>query len=254
MKLRHLLPAEHREWLRSAARGNPYRREAGIEPVRIGEIVSPLRYDITVRAQHFALYAECRELFAADFEAYQRLAREQDYFIWFGRVMAPRWLPGVLEDPVLFENAWRERLRASAALYDSFEARGFDSAHPIELYAGYRVRDAAGGRRATRGLFAGDGNHRLALLMAAGQSVLLPGQYRVKRYLSLVPIDTTRRLLRETGAGWAEYRSFIELGYPSARLDAAEGRVLVEAAEPSVAAEVTATVERDLPHLTGEIA
>jgi len=77
---------------------------------------------------------------------------------------------------------------------------GFDPAHPVELHAGHRVRETHTGKRITRALYAGDGNHRLALLMAAGHDELLPGQYRVKRYRSLVPTDSTGFLLRETGA------------------------------------------------------
>lgn len=250
-RLKLLLPANQREWLRSAAKGNPYRREPARGPVRIGEIVSPLRYDVVVRARHLAFYAARRDLFATDFEAYQALAREQAYFVWFARVAAPRWWPWVFDDPLLFESAWRDRLRASAALHDSFQAHGFDLAHPIELHAGRRVRQTASGKRTTRRLFAGDGNHRLSLLMAAGQDLLQPSQYRVKRYLSIVPADTTGFLLRETGAGWSEYRSFLELGYPAARLEVSGGRVRVEAPDTAVAAEVKALVERDLPHLAG---
>lgn len=252
--LKRLVPATQRDWLRSAATGNPYRIERGSEPVRIGELVSPLRYDVILRARHFALYSEHRDLYRGDFEAFQRTAREQDYFVWFARVMVPRWLPGLRDDPAGLESAWRERLRASAALYDSFETDGFDAAHPIELYAGYRVRLPSSGRRTTRTLFAGDGNHRLALLMAAGQDALLPEQYRVRRFLSLVPIDTTEHLLRHTETGWPAYRSFVELGYPAARLRAAGGWVRVEAPEPAVAAEVQAILDRDLPLLDGEIA
>lgn len=248
-KLKHALPLRHRQWLRSAARGNPFRTQRGEEPVRIGDIASPLRYDVVIRARHFERHAERRELFAADFDAYERTVRAEPYFVWFERSRVPAWWPWLLDDPPAFEAAWRKRLRDTAALYDSFHARGFDESHPIELYAGYRVRDADTGKRTARTLFAGDGNHRLSLLLAAGQDFLLPGQYRIRRYLSLVPADTTGHLLRETGARWEEYRSFIELGYPSARVDLAGGRVRVDADDPAVATEVESVVAHDLPSL-----
>ena len=248
-KLKRAVPEHRRQSLRSALRGNPYRVTPGRERVRIAEIVSPLRYDVMIRVRHFERHAERRDLFAADFDAYERLVRDEPYFVWFERSRVPVWWPWLLDDPPAFERAWRERLRASAALYDSFESGGFDPAHPVELYAGRRVRQPATGRRTSRTLFAGDGNHRLALLMAAGHEFLEPSQHRVRRYVSLVPADTTGLLVRETGARWQDYCSFIEHGYPSARVDVCDGRVRVEADDQAVAAEVEAVVTCDLPSL-----
>ncbi len=248
---KRVLPEEYRRWLRSAARGNPYRIERGTEPVRIGDVVSPLRYDVMIRMRHFELHAERVELFASDVDAYERLVRKEPYFVWFKRACVPAWWPWLLDDPDAFERAWRERLRASAALFESFSANGFDPAHPIELHAGRRVLETYTGKRITRALYSGDGNHRLALLLAAGREALLPAEYNVKRYRSLVPTDSTGFLLRETGAGWSEYRPFIELGYPSVQLDLSDGRVRVEADDARVQAEVAALVELDLPYLAG---
>ena len=58
--------------------------------------------------------------------------------------------------------------------------------------------------------------------------------------------------LRETGAGWSEYRPFIELGYPSARLEMSDGRVRIDTGDSATQAEVNALVERDLPYLAGQ--
>ena len=73
----------------------------------------------------------------------------------------------------------------------------------------------------------------------------------MKRYRWLVPTDSTGFLLRETGAGWSEYRPFIELGYPSARLEMSGGRVRIDGGDPATQAEVKALVELDLPYLAG---
>ena len=251
---KRVLPEEYRRWLRSAARGNPYRIERGTEPVRIGDLVSPLRYDVMIRVRHFELHAERRELFASDFEAYERLVRGEPYFTWFERARVPTWARWLLDDPAAFEEAWRDRLRASAALFASFAANGFDSSHPIDLHAGRRVRETDTGKRIARALYAGDGNHRLALLLAAGKETLSPAEYRVKRYRSLVPTDSTGLLLRETGAAWSDYRPFIELGYPSVRLELSDGRVRVDADDPAVQAEVKALVELDIANLAGSAA
>ena len=214
-----MLSEEQRRWLRSPARGNPYRIERGTEPVRIGDVVSPLRYDVMIRVRHFELHAERRELFASDFDAYERLVRAEPYFVWF-RTRAGADVVAVAARRPGRRSSERgaSGCALSAALFDSFEANGFDSAHPIELHAGRRVRETPTGKRISRAIYSGDGNHRLALLLAAGHESLRPAEYRVKRYRSLVPTDSTGFLLRETGAGWSEYRSFLELGYPSARL------------------------------------
>jgi hypothetical protein len=249
--VKRFLPEESRRWLRAAARGNPYRIVRGTEPVRIGDVVSPLRYDVMIRVRHFELHAERRDLFADDFDEYERRVRAEAYFVWFRRARVPTWSPELLDDPAAFEEAWRGRLRESAALFESFTANGFDSAHPIELHAGGRVRETHTGKRITRTVYSGDGNHRLALLLAAGKEMLLPAEYRVKRYRWLVPTDSTGFLLRETGAGWSEYRPFIELGYPSAGLELSDGRVRVDARDPAVQEEVKMLVERDLPCLAG---
>lgn len=246
--LKARIPSAGREWVRSALRGNPYRIERSPDAVSIGELVSPLRYDVLLRVGHFEFVAAHRELFDDDSEAYEELARAEPYFVWYERVMVPTWRPHLREDRDGFERAWRERLRASVELHDSFARSGFDPAHPIELLAGFSVRPTPTGKRPARVLFAGDGNHRLALLIAAGQELLYPSQYRIKRYRSLVPADTTGTLLRLTGAGWDEYRAFLALGYPTAQLGLAEGQVSVTA-DPAVATEVEALVATDLPNL-----
>ncbi len=243
-----------RKWLRALARGNPYRIERPREAVRIGELVCPLRYDVLVRAGHFDFLAANRELFAADFEAYQERARAEPYFIWFERVMLPSWYPHVLKDRDLFEDTWRRRLQKSFALYESFERVGFDSEHPIVLETGASIHPTPTGKRPTRSVFAGDGNHRLALLLASGAEVLEPSQYRVKRFRSFTPPDTTGFLLEWTGADWAAYRDFIALGYPDARLELEGGRAAVSAPDARVAAEVDALIADDLPSLRRTVA
>jgi hypothetical protein len=247
--LKERLPPERREWLRALRHGNPFRIEVPTEPARIGELVSPLRYDVLLRARHFVFHAEHRDLYARDFDAYARRASEQPYYVWLTRVMLPAWRPEMTRSPELVETAWRERLQASAALYESYTRHGFDETQPIELYAGRSVQPAPTGKRVSHRLFAGDGNHRLSLLMGAGQKELLPSQYRVRRYRALVPADTSGFLLGATAASWSEYRAFIELGYPGVSLEPEGGRVKVVCADPGLRAEVEAVVAIDAPRL-----
>jgi hypothetical protein len=185
---------ELRGWLHDARHGNPWRYERVREPVEIWPLVSPLRYDVLVRRAHFEHLAAHRDRYDEDFDAYARDAREHPYFAWFRHIMCPRWQPEVLLSEAALEQAWHRRLRASAALADSFARSGFDERFPITLYAGVRVGPATSGRHVDRVLFAGDGNHRLALLMAAGRTHLEPRHCRVKRFLTLRPADTSPTL------------------------------------------------------------
>lgn len=239
-----------RDWLASAARGNPwtYRRPSG--ELEIASIVSPLRLDVLIRRDFFRFYAERRELFRSDFESFAELARGEEYFVWFERIMCPSWQPHVLADPNSFAAAWAERLRASARLYDSFERSGFDTRHPITLYQGRTVLPTPSGKRVTRAVYAGDGNHRLALLLAAGQTTLRPGQYRVKRFHRLEPSDTTPRLLAALGIDTQRYLAFVAAGYPSVRIERVDRRfVVTSSAGPAVEAEVRDLLTIDSRHL-----
>jgi hypothetical protein len=204
-----------RDWVHQARQGNPWVLRRPSEAIQIGPLISPLRFDVTIRASYFDFYAEHRDLFRSDFEAYAQLARSHDYYVWFTEVMCPNWQPHVLTDPTKLASAWGERLRASAALYDSFERSGFDERFPITLRAARRVEPTPTGKRLARDLYAGDGNHRMALLMATGQTALLPSQCRVKHFLRLEPSDTTPQLLAALDVDEHRYLAFLRLGYPS---------------------------------------
>jgi hypothetical protein len=204
--------AEWRDWVHHARRGNPWFHHSGEAEVEIGPLVSPLRLDVTVRASYFEWFAGNRGLFVSDFEAFAAKAREHDYYVWFTRVMCPAWQPTVLKDERLLDQAWRTRLRDSAALYESFERDGFDTRYPITLISGRSVLPTKTGKVLERDLYAGDGNHRLALLMAAGRTRLLPSQYRVRRYRRLTPSDTTPVLLAALDLDEHRYLAFLRMG------------------------------------------
>lgn len=201
-----------RAWLRSAVHGNPWRYERLEAPVPIGPLVSPLRYDILIRRDYFMWFAERLDSYARDFAGYARAAREHPYFTWFREVMCPTWQPEVLADERTFEAAWHRRLRSAAALHQSYARRGFDERFPITLYAGVRVLPSPTGTRTARTLFAGDGNHRLALLLADGATELRPEHCRVQRFLTLAPADTTALLAPALGLSPSEHAEFLALG------------------------------------------
>jgi hypothetical protein len=238
--------AEARDWVSKARRGNPWRYRNPDEEVEIGPLVSPLRFDVLLRGEFFQLYAERRELYRSDFEGFARLAREHRYFVWFERVMCPAWQPHVLVDEDRLAAAWAKRLRASAALYDSFERGGFDERCPITLYEGRTVLPTPSGKRIARTVYAGDGNHRLALVMATGASVLPPSQYRIKRFRRLMPSDTTPRLVAARDVDAQRYADFLRMGYPSVEIAVVEGNVVVAGTGPQ-ADEVRQLVAADRP-------
>jgi hypothetical protein len=245
--------ADSRDWISKARRGNPWRYVAPRGEIEIAPLVSPLRFDVQLRGAFFDFYAEHRELYLDDFDAFARLARGEEYFVWFERVMCRAWQPHVLEDERLFAEAWATRLHAAAALYDSHESRGFDSRFPITLYQGRHVLPTPSGKRVSRSVYAGDGNHRLALLMAAGQKTLLPSQYRIKRFRRLVPSDTTPRLVAALHVDPRRYVAFLRAGYPSVRIDAVGGRVEVaDAPDAELASEVRNLIDIDTRHLNGD--
>lgn len=242
-----------REWLRSAARGNPWTLERPSRAIEIAPLVSPLRLDILVRASYFEFYAEHRDLFRSDFEGYADRAREHDYFAWFQHIMCVAWQPHVLADPPALAAAWAQRLRSAAALFDSFERHGFDTRFPVTVHAARRVLPAHSDKRLARALFAGDGNHRLALLLMRGQATLQPDQCRIKRFLRLSPSDTTAPLLAVLRPELDRYVAFLRLGYPSVRIDRTGDGVAVNSPDdPILAAEVRRLVDIDLRHLTME--
>lgn len=237
---------EARDWLSSARRGNPWSYRHARSEIDIAPLVSPLRFDVLLRKAFFDFYAEHRDMYRADFEAFAGLAREHDYFVWFERVMCRAWQPHVLADADLLAAAWAERLHASARLYESFQRDGFDRRFPITLYEGRHVQPTVTGKRISREVYAGDGNHRMALLMAAGQKTLLPWQYRIKRFRSLVPSDTTPRLVRALEVDVQRYLAFLAAGYPSVRIAQAGGRIEISGAHDArMEAEIRELVRVD---------
>lgn len=243
------MAAELRAWLADARRGRVWWMRPGREVVPIGPLISPLRYDILVRQLYFEYFAERRDDYARDFDAYERATRRHAYFIYFRDVTCPRWFPEALRDEAALDRRWRWRLEQSAALYDSFMQRGFDDRFPVTLHAGIRVGASHGGKRVSHRVFAGDGNHRLALIVASGQSELQPSQYRVKRYAHLAPSDTTRYCLSLLRVTPEEYAGFLRRGYPDVPVTVDAGRPVVQDPGAPRADEVRRVIDIDLPSI-----
>ncbi len=191
--------------------------QAGIEIVRI---VCPLRYDVFVRRDFLAFYAKNRDCYAADFDAFLGLARQGSYYRWFMESEAVRTKRELLGDAAALDAAFADRVRRAARLYESVAQRGFDRAFPILLKTAERLLPPTAdklapptGKLISARYFLADGCHRLALLMAMGQTVLPAGYFRVKCFREFSPFDSTSLLARSLGVAPSAYFAFLSSYY-----------------------------------------
>lgn len=222
----------------------------GTESIAIAPLVSPLRLDILVRRDWFEFRAARRERFDADFDALLEASLRHPYGIWFREVVAGSVHPEFLASEERFLSEFAARLRRSIALQDSFEVNGFDAARPIALNAGELVHPTASGKRIAAELYAGDGCHRLALLMCAGRERLEPGEYVVRRFVEYTPRDNTGLLLAPLGMQADDYYRFLSLAYGEGA-DASRESLLerVRARQPGRLAELEGILRADAPYL-----
>jgi hypothetical protein len=185
----------------------------GLEPVALDELVSPLRYDIIVRIDHFRFLDQHLALLERDLEAYLRLAIRHPYFTWWTRVALPRFRPRELRDERRTLEAFRQRVVGAAALWRSFNAVGFDPRYPVTLRIALPGVATPAGKVVQRRFHAGDGCHRLAMVLAAGQDILPPAWYRVRTDPLRTLTDNTRTLIGPLALGRDEYYRFLGRGY-----------------------------------------
>lgn len=190
-----------------------WRLERGAVPVPIRTLASPLRFDLEIRRDFLQICAEHLERGGECDDVLTGLARESSYWLWWTDVYCPRSAPQLLSDPIARGKAFAARVRASFELCRSLRERGFDSGQPIVLKAADRVLPTDTGKTVGGPFFAGDGCHRIGLLWLSGQSELAPGQYVVKRYRELSPLDNTFRLRAAFAGDPRAYLRFIGGGY-----------------------------------------
>ena len=176
----------------------------GTEPVSLDELLSPLRYDVVVRADHFRFLEDRFDVFERDPDAYVRLAQGHPYFTWYTQVALPRYRPHASGDERRRLAAFRRRVLAAAQLWRSFKAVGFDARHPVTLRIAVPDAATATGKVVRRRVHVGDGCHRLAMLVAAGEPTLPPGWYQVRSDPQRSLIDNTSALIGPLGLGREE--------------------------------------------------
>ncbi len=126
----------------------------GTEPVDLSVLITPLRYDVVVRARLFDLLAERPDLTG---DALVRAASATAYADWFVHVECARFFPELLQDEAARDERFAERVHGAARLLRSVEARGFDPASPVTLLRAPAGTVSESGAPALGDLHIGDG-------------------------------------------------------------------------------------------------
>jgi hypothetical protein len=241
--------ATARRTVRRAVTWRP--KSAGKADVDVAGLISPLRYDVLVRAGLFTFLEECDDGQLDDGDALVAAARALPYATWFRSVAMARFRPWVLSDPVLLQQQFSERVLSALALWRSFRRRGFDPRHPVTLrWTAGPVRTDSG-LMIDRRLHVGDGGHRLALLLSAGLP-LSADLYRVDRRPQRTLIDNTAVLVPALGVHGEEYVRFVARGYTGTEYsDAAQLVSDVGRTDPARADEIASVVEHHRALLAG---
>jgi hypothetical protein len=192
---------------RRAATWRPKR--SGTDMIDIATLISPLRYDVLVRAQFFGMLASRPA--GEPIEELVDAALGAPYAVWFRHIAMARYRPWVLKDDQLFREQFTERVVTAKALYESVTASGFDPRHPVTLRGTTGPLRSDSGALIHRRVHVGDGGHRLAILLSLGQP-LEPGMYVIDPRPMPV-IDNTGILAAHLGLVEAEYAEFLARGY-----------------------------------------
>lgn len=222
------------------------------EPVRIDDLVSPLRYDVLVRQRYLSLINESPELLEGDLGPLLELSRSHEYHAWFTAVVVPRFMPHLIGRDDEIAAAFERRVRATVELVRSVEESGLDRKRPITLRTGRRIQPTSTGKRLARRIYVRDGCHRLAMLRANGVTVLEPETYRLDRQNFFKPLDNTAPLLRAAPLDTRSYWEFMALSYGSlVAADRSGPAPDGERTDPVRFAEMLAVASIDEPYLRG---
>ncbi len=218
--------------------------------IRIYDLVCPLRYDISVRADFIRFLVDNAYLSTADFDAISEHPATKAYYTWFKEVAVRRFLPEIYHDDNRVHERFYERFMNVQALWASMRSQGFDHTYPVRLTSGNLVHEV-NGKTVDTSFFAGDGCHRIACLLVMGKDVLEPEEYEVVSRAELRPLDNTALLLDKIPISMSDYLSFISRGYCGGRrlASADEALIYVEEHSPDRFAELKNVFRYDLDHL-----
>ena len=226
------------------------RARQGARPDRRRREPAPLRRD-DPRAALRVCTPSGASCYASDFDAYERLVRSRALLRLVQARRVPTWWPWLLDDPEASSEAWRERLRMSADLFD----RSRRTASIRRTRSSFTPRARCAKRRPASASGADDLLRRRqpSPRAAPGRRARVRCSRRVPR--EAIPLARADRLdwlpaRRRAPAGPSTARS----SSSATRLHASrcqDGRVRIDAGDPATQAEVKTLVQLDLPHLAG---
>lgn len=236
------------ESARQALRDRSRRYGQADRPLRIDELISPLRWDILVRADFFEFLHSNLELALREPATFTDAAADQPYAIWFDEVVVPR-LGKRLRSPAARRRAFHQRVRRTVHLDRRFARWGFDERHPISVRRVDRLVTKEGKRLVDRH-YPVDGCHRIALLLVHGYREIPAPWYRIVHEIERVPPDNTHVLVRRLKPSEAEYSAFVARGYGISAAGRASLLATAQACHPERADEIARLFEVDGPFLT----
>ena len=214
--------------------------------LELGSIVSPLRYDILVRADFFRFLDTNLDIYHADAAEFLFRARQHPYFVWFTALALPREAhPPRGESEVIM--AFWKRLQRTYRLYSAVKAKGFNSDHPVIIRKPKTVQPTLTGKTVHRDLFVTDGCHRLALMRFLGMTSIPASLYRIAPVKDpFTPLDNTFPLMRALRPAPDVYARFLSESYGRRLVDDLAGlRKDVAAHRPDQLAEYDSVVAID---------
>jgi hypothetical protein len=233
-------PSPRAFWARTRSRLGALvarRPEPGREPVAIAELASPLRLDVVLIRDFLRLCTQHFERGGACDESLTGVARSTSYWTWFCEVHVPRAAPELAGDPGARGRAFVARVAASFALARELRERGV--APRVVLRSARQILPTETGKPVRARYHPDDDAHPLALRWQAGQDVLAPADYAVRRERALAPLDHTRALLAAFDDDPRGYLRFVASGFGQA--------------EPANARELVARVRADAPERAAEL-
>lgn len=221
-------------------------KRPGEQTVDVRDLISPLRFDVVVRAQFFDFLSDNRGRTLAEL---QHAALDQPYFTWFRDVECARFFPELLTQPDRLQSRFEARVAQARTTLQSYEQNGFDRRWPVTLLRTRAHSTTDTGLPIGARLHIGDGCHRLALLLRDGRD-LEPGMYLVRSATGPV-IDNTAVLLRSLPVTPEQYLWFLSAGsVPGPHHDVADLRSELALRHPERVDELDTFARVHLPLTT----
>jgi len=194
------------------------------EPISLGEILFPCRFDLIKRAEFVPFYLEHKALWEQDKAAFVALAKEQRTITYlhpiatsqryreFFRAPTP-WTEREIQrraDRLLAKNS-----RVLSELYHSIVEGGWNPLYPVRLKRLLNPAPYVSGRPITNDVVYSDGQHRVIILISQGQRELRPDQYQIAEISSRFDgLETTDCYIEHGLCTEAEFCDFARWRYP----------------------------------------